>query len=129
MRRDLGLGQREITRALEIGQTTDRPLTVTAADGAATRYQYTNREVLMRDPANKWMKRVSDGLGRLKEVVEDAAGTIDTFTNSSPLSFSTVYKYDVRDQLLGRNSRAGVCTAMCGTIRCAFGMRMDGLAV
>ena len=79
----------------------DRPLMVTATDGTVTRYKYTNHEVLVRDPANKWMKRVSDGLGRLKEVVEDPAGTIDTFTNSIPLSFSTLYTYDVRDQLLG----------------------------
>lgn len=77
----------------------DRPLEVKATDGAITRFSYNNYEVLMRDPANKWSRRINDSLGRLKEVVEDPNGSIGSFVNSGGLAFSTSYTYDSQDQL------------------------------
>jgi RHS repeat-associated protein len=53
----------------------------------------------MRDPANKWSRRINDSLGRLKSVEEDPNGSIGTFVNSGGLAYSTSYTYDSRDQL------------------------------
>lgn len=68
-----------------------RVVQVLAPDGASTTsFLYTNNAVRMTDAAGRARQTVTDGLGRLAQVVEDPDG----------LSYSTSYSYNPMDELV-----------------------------
>jgi RHS repeat-associated protein len=75
-----------------------RPLTVTAPDGAVTRYAYADGGVLALDPNGHQALRCADGLGRLAEVYA-FQGTFSAPTLAAePLAVAR-YRYNALDRL------------------------------
>ena len=66
-----------------------RVISVTTPDNAVVTTSYTGNTVTVTDQAGKKRKRVTDALGRLKEVYEDPNG----------LNYLTSYSYDLLDNL------------------------------
>lgn len=68
-----------------------RVTTVTTPDGAVVTSSYSGSQVTVTDQAGKQRRSVSDGLGRLTQVVEDPT--------TGGLNYATNYSYDARGNL------------------------------
>ena len=70
-----------------VGRVTE----VTTPDGATVATAYAGNTVTVTDQAGKVRKSLTDGLGRLIEVIEDPSPGLD---------YHTTYNYDVLDNLV-----------------------------
>jgi len=84
----------------------NRVLTVTTPDGSKVETIYSGVQVTVKDATNKQRRSVTDGLGRLKQVVEDPAGTplqtdysYDTLGNLTVVNQGGQYRYFFYDSL------------------------------
>src|SRR5271165_3812728 len=68
----------------------DRVMSVTTDDGSKTMTTYTGNVATVTDPFSAARATTTDGLGRLKQVVEDPAGK----------DYTTSYNYDLLDDLV-----------------------------
>jgi len=84
----------------------NRVLTVTTPDGAQVTTTYSGTQVTVKDAADKRRRSETDGLGRLKSVVEDPLGTplqtdysYDTLGNLTIVNQGGQYRYFFYDSL------------------------------
>ncbi|HMX24700.1 MAG TPA: DUF2380 domain-containing protein [Blastocatellia bacterium] len=84
----------------------NRVLSLTTPDGAQVTTTYSGAQVTVKDAANKRRRSDTDGLGRLKQVVEDPLGTplqtdysYDTLGNLTVVNQGGQYRYFFYDSL------------------------------
>ena len=89
----------------------DRPTQVTTeVDNASVFTSYAGNSTTATDQTGRKRTTTTDGLGRLKSVIEDP-----TINGHTGLNYTTVYSYDPLDDLICVNQAAASTTAPCST--------------